>query len=246
MQEKRPEPGEAKAVDENGRELICQQWHSYASFWTYSGDSSIAEVDTEAIQDQKPHLGILDGRVRLVPLERTHVHDTCFVLECPLQGNGPFLLAKEDGILRTVRQQSPQPESQARSDGSQDEKDQLPVGDGVDFDASNSVRDQTTDQVGDAVSEIPSGLSSWLFFSGIEHSYNEGESGSNGCFSNALNGVSLSEREEPIIHTKKNRAVINPPKFFAAAWHMRNPPQRNLSYISNGLVILVESLTPRH
>lgn len=131
---------------------------------TYRGDTAIAKVDAKVIQNQEPRLRIFKGHPHLIPLKRANVHDTRLVLQCPLQRNGAFLLFEKDGILGAIGQQCDQPERQARGHGTQNEEDQLPLSDRVDCDVSNAIDDHTADEVGDAVSEIPGGLSGMVSY----------------------------------------------------------------------------------
>ena len=70
----------------------------------YRGYSPIAQVDAKCIQDQEPRLRIFGGHPHLSPYKGVVVHNTGFILECPLDRNGSLGLVEEDGIFWAIRQ----------------------------------------------------------------------------------------------------------------------------------------------
>jgi hypothetical protein len=70
-----------------------------------------------------------------------------------------FGLVKEDGFVGAVGQKDQSHEAQGTGDGAEEEEQELPAVDCADSDISDAVCDDTTDEVGDTISEEPRGLS---------------------------------------------------------------------------------------
>jgi hypothetical protein len=129
---------------------------------TYTCQTTIAKIDGKCVQEEAPSLGITQGKPCLAPDEYTCLVRAGLALHNALMGDFAFGLVEEDGFVRAVGEEDQSDEAQGTSDGTEEEEQELPAVDCADSDVSDTICDDTTDEVGDAVAEEPRGLSARL------------------------------------------------------------------------------------